>query len=151
MATEAFLRVAHGLHVVPGDETEMASMSTVDSPPGSRARPSDLDARLREMDARAGHGGAQPQSARRPALPHRHAVPPARAFGDAETFTAVAAFSTRKDVSSHRETATTGPERRKQVRRTIPARRPELSKAFSSPAYAAGRARGAPAPFDGGP
>jgi 5-carboxyvanillate decarboxylase len=51
MATEAFLRVAHGLDVVPGDETEMALMRMLKSPPDSRARLVDLDAQLREMDA----------------------------------------------------------------------------------------------------
>ena len=50
-ATEAFLRVAHGLDVVPGDETETDLMRTVEKPPAMRARLTDLDARLREMDA----------------------------------------------------------------------------------------------------
>ncbi|WP_345433413.1 hypothetical protein [Actinoallomurus vinaceus] len=45
MATEAFLRVAHGLDVVPGDETEMDLMRTVENPADSRARLVDLDAR----------------------------------------------------------------------------------------------------------
>jgi predicted TIM-barrel fold metal-dependent hydrolase len=51
MATEAFLRVAHGLDVVPGDAVEMGLMRTVETGPRLRARLVDLDARLREMDA----------------------------------------------------------------------------------------------------
>jgi hypothetical protein len=39
MATEAFLRVAHGLDVVAGDETEMDLMRTVESTLDVRARP----------------------------------------------------------------------------------------------------------------
>jgi hypothetical protein len=50
MATEAFLRVAHGLDVVPGDETEMALMRAMENPPDFHARLIDLHARLREMD-----------------------------------------------------------------------------------------------------
>ncbi|MFD7622898.1 hypothetical protein [Streptomyces sp. NPDC059802] len=84
MATEALLRVAHGLDVVPGDETEMALMRTVEGPPDYRARLTDLDARLREMDA---HGqdmtllslnppGVQPYAV-------ADTVPPTREFSDA--------------------------------------------------------------------
>ncbi|MFG3289161.1 amidohydrolase family protein [Streptomyces sp. NPDC048179] len=51
MATEAFLRVAHGLDVAAGDEAEMTVMRTVETTPEFRARLTDLDARLREMDA----------------------------------------------------------------------------------------------------
>jgi 5-carboxyvanillate decarboxylase len=47
MATEAFLRVAHGLDIVAGDETEMGLMRTVENAPDGRARLIDLDARLR--------------------------------------------------------------------------------------------------------
>ena len=84
MATEAFLRVAHGLDVVPGDETEMELMRTVESSPELRARLVDLDARLREMDE-LGEGmavlslnppGVQP-------YPAADAVPLAREFNDA--------------------------------------------------------------------
>jgi 2,3-dihydroxybenzoate decarboxylase len=84
MATEAFLRVAHGLDVVPGDETEMALMRMLESPPDSRARLVDLDARLREMDAfgqdmavlSLNPPGVQP-------YPAADAVPLAREFNDA--------------------------------------------------------------------
>ncbi|MFI9271197.1 amidohydrolase family protein [Kitasatospora sp. NPDC052896] len=84
LATEAFLRVAHGLDVVPGDETEMALMRTVESPAGVRARLVDLDARLREMDALGqdmavlslNPPGVQP-------YPLADAVPLAREFNDA--------------------------------------------------------------------
>jgi 5-carboxyvanillate decarboxylase len=84
MTTEAFLRVAHGLDVVPGDETEMDLMRTVESPPGFRARLVDLDARLREMDALGqdmavlslNPPGVQP-------YPAADAVPLAREFNDA--------------------------------------------------------------------
>ncbi|QWF82416.1 amidohydrolase family protein [Amycolatopsis sp. CA-230715] len=84
MATEAFLRTAHGLEVVPGDETEMALMRTVESSPAFRTRLVDLDARLREMDA-VGQDmavlsldppGVQPYAA-------ADAVPLAREFNDA--------------------------------------------------------------------
>ncbi|GAA1969591.1 amidohydrolase family protein [Amycolatopsis minnesotensis] len=51
LATEAFLRVAHGLDVVPGDETEVGLTRTVETSPAFRARLVDLDARLDEMDA----------------------------------------------------------------------------------------------------
>ena len=84
MATEAFLHVAHGLDVVPGDETEVGLMRTVESSSGLRTRLVDVDARLREMDA---HGqdmavlslnppGVQP-------YPAADAVPLAREFNDA--------------------------------------------------------------------
>lgn len=84
MSTEAFLRVAHGLDVLPGDETEMALMRTVETSPAFRARLVDLDARLREMDA-VGQDmavlsldppGVQPYAA-------ADAVPLARDFNDA--------------------------------------------------------------------
>ncbi|WP_051939230.1 amidohydrolase family protein [Phaeacidiphilus oryzae] len=84
MATEAFLRVAHGLEVVPGDETEMELMRTLERAPASRARLTDLDARLREMDALGqdmavlslNPPGVQP-------YPAADAVPLARDFNDA--------------------------------------------------------------------
>ncbi|WP_433173403.1 amidohydrolase family protein [Actinoallomurus sp. CA-150999] len=84
MATEAFLRVAHGLDVVPGDETEMDLMRTVENPRGLRARLVDLDARLREMDTLGqdmavlslNPPGVQPYQA-------ADAVPLAREFNDA--------------------------------------------------------------------
>lgn len=84
IATEAFLRVAHGLDVVPGDEPEMALMRTVENSPDLRTRLTDLDARLREMDALGqdmavlslNPPGVQPYSA-------ADAVPLAREFNDA--------------------------------------------------------------------
>ncbi|MEU6171411.1 amidohydrolase family protein [Streptantibioticus parmotrematis] len=84
IATEAFLNVAHGLDVLPGDETEMALMRTVESPSGLRARLTGLDARLREMDALGqdmavlslNPPGVQP-------YPAADAVPLAREFNDA--------------------------------------------------------------------
>ncbi|WP_328607024.1 amidohydrolase family protein [Amycolatopsis sp. NBC_00345] len=84
LSTEAFLRVAHGLDVVAGDETEMELMRTVEKTPAFRTRLVDLDARLREMDA-AGQDlavlsldppGVQP-------YPAADAVPLAREFNDA--------------------------------------------------------------------
>jgi hypothetical protein len=51
MATEAFLRVAHGLDVAPSDQAEMNGMRTMESDPAFRARLTDLASRLREMDA----------------------------------------------------------------------------------------------------
>ncbi|WP_329072832.1 amidohydrolase family protein [Amycolatopsis sp. NBC_01480] len=83
ISTEAFLRTAHTLDVVPGDEAEMALMRAVEESPVPRARLVDLDARLREMDA-AGQDmavlslnppGVQP-------FPAAGAVPLARAFND---------------------------------------------------------------------
>ncbi|MCO5994226.1 amidohydrolase family protein [Actinoallomurus rhizosphaericola] len=84
MATDAFLRVAHGLDVVPGDETEIDLMRTIETPPEFRARLVDLDARLREMDALGqdmavlslNPPGVQP-------YPVADAVPLAREFNDA--------------------------------------------------------------------
>ena len=84
MATEAFLHVAHGLDIVPGDETEVGLMRTVESSPGLRTRLVDLDARLREMDALGqdmavlslNPPGVQP-------YPAADAVPLAREFNDA--------------------------------------------------------------------
>ncbi|CAM2991926.1 amidohydrolase [Streptomyces albus] len=84
MATEEFLRAAHGLEVVPGDETETALMRAVETSPGPRARLTDLDARLREMDALGldtavlslNPPGVQPYAA-------ADAVPLAREFNDA--------------------------------------------------------------------
>ena len=84
MATEAFLHVAHGLDVVPGDETEVELMRTVENSPGLRTRLVDLDARLREMDALGqdmavlslNPPGVQP-------YPAADAVPLAREFNDA--------------------------------------------------------------------
>jgi 5-carboxyvanillate decarboxylase len=84
MATEAFLQVAHGLDVVPGDETEMELMRMVEDPSGLRTRLVDLDARLREMDALGqdmtvlslNPPGVQP-------YPAADAVPLARDFNDA--------------------------------------------------------------------
>ncbi|MFJ4650586.1 amidohydrolase family protein [Nocardia sp. NPDC088792] len=84
MATEAFLIAAHGLDVVPGDETEMGLMRTVEGTPELRGRLVDLDARLREMDALGqdmavlslNPPGVQPYSA-------ADAVPLAREFNDA--------------------------------------------------------------------
>jgi len=84
LATEAFLHVAHGLDVVPGDETEMDLMRTVENTPYLRARLTDLDARLREMDALGqdmavlslNPPGVQP-------YPAAGAVPLAREFNDA--------------------------------------------------------------------
>ncbi|WP_329235145.1 amidohydrolase family protein [Actinoallomurus sp. NBC_01490] len=84
MATEEFLRVAHGLDVVPGDETEMDLMRTVEGSPAFHARLVDLDARLREMDALGqdmavlslNPPGVQP-------YPAADAVPLAREFNDA--------------------------------------------------------------------
>ncbi|HEY2062489.1 MAG TPA: amidohydrolase, partial [Amycolatopsis sp.] len=51
LSTEAFLRTAHALDVIAGDEAEMALMRAVEESPGPRARLVVLDARLREMDA----------------------------------------------------------------------------------------------------
>jgi 5-carboxyvanillate decarboxylase len=84
MATEAFLGVAHGLDVVPGDETEIGLMRTVETAPAFRARLVDLDARLKEMDALGqdmavlslNPPGVQP-------YPAADAVPLAREFNDA--------------------------------------------------------------------
>ncbi|HEX3786495.1 MAG TPA: amidohydrolase family protein [Pseudonocardiaceae bacterium] len=84
MSTEAFLRVAHGLAVVPGDAVELELMRTVENPPGFRTRLVDLDARLREMDALGqdmavlslNPPGVQP-------YPAAEAVPLAREFNDA--------------------------------------------------------------------
>ena len=84
LATEAFLHVAHGLDVVPGDETEVELMRTVESASGLRTRLVDLDARLREMDALGqdmavlslNPPGVQPYQA-------ADAVPLAREFNDA--------------------------------------------------------------------
>jgi 5-carboxyvanillate decarboxylase len=84
MATEAFLRVAHDLDVVPGDETELGLMRTVEDAPDLRTRLVDLDARRREMDALGqdmavlslNPPGVQP-------YPAASAVPLARAFNDA--------------------------------------------------------------------
>ncbi|MFE0026027.1 amidohydrolase family protein [Amycolatopsis sp. NPDC059021] len=84
LATEAFLRVAHGLDVVPGDETEIELMRTVENSPEFHARLVDLDARLREMDALGqdmavlslNPPGVQP-------YPAADAVPLAREFNDA--------------------------------------------------------------------
>ena len=84
LATEAFLHVAHGLDVVPGDETEVGLMRTVENSPGLRTRLVDLDARLREMDALGqdmavlslNPPGVQP-------YPAADAVPLAREFNDA--------------------------------------------------------------------
>ena len=84
MATEAFLHVAHGLDVVPGDETEVGLMRTVESSSGLRTRLVDVDARLREMDALGqdmavlslNPPGVQP-------YPAADAVPLAREFNDA--------------------------------------------------------------------
>lgn len=84
MATEDFLAAAHGLEVVPGDETEMGLMRTVENTPGLRGRLVDLDARLREMDALGqdmavlslNPPGVQP-------YPAADAVPLAREFNDA--------------------------------------------------------------------
>ncbi|QIS20243.1 amidohydrolase family protein [Nocardia terpenica] len=83
ITTEAFLRVAHGLDVVPGDETEMELMRTIENAPETRSRLTDLDARLREMDALGqdmavlslNPPGVQPYSA-------ADAVPLAREFND---------------------------------------------------------------------
>ncbi|WP_091622314.1 amidohydrolase family protein [Amycolatopsis saalfeldensis] len=83
LSTEAFLRTAHALDVIAGDEAEMALMRTVEESPVLRARLVDVDARLREMDA-AGQDmavlslnppGVQP-------YPATDAVPLARAFND---------------------------------------------------------------------
>jgi 5-carboxyvanillate decarboxylase len=84
LATEAFLQVAHGLEVVPGDGTEMELMRLVEAPSGLRTRLVDLDARLREMDALGqdmavlslNPPGVQP-------YPAADAVPLAREFNDA--------------------------------------------------------------------
>lgn len=84
ISTEAFLRGAHGLDVVPGDETEMELMRTIENAPETRSRLTDLDARLREMDALGqdmavlslNPPGVQPYSA-------ADAVPLAREFNDA--------------------------------------------------------------------
>lgn len=84
LATETFLQVAHGLDVVPGDETEMELMRIVEDPSGLRTRLVDLDARLREMDALGqdvavlslNPPGVQP-------YPAADAVPLAREFNDA--------------------------------------------------------------------
>ncbi|ATL68031.1 amidohydrolase family protein [Nocardia terpenica] len=84
ISTEAFLRVAHGLDVVPGDEAEMELMRTIENAPETRSRLTDLDARLREMDALGqdmavlslNPPGVQPYSA-------ADAVPLAREFNDA--------------------------------------------------------------------
>ncbi|KZM72674.1 amidohydrolase family protein [Nocardia terpenica] len=84
ITTDAFLRVAHGLGVVPGDETEMELMRTIENAPETRSRLTDLDARLREMDALGqdmavlslNPPGVQPYSA-------AEAVPLAREFNDA--------------------------------------------------------------------
>ncbi|MGP2435967.1 amidohydrolase family protein [Streptomyces sp. JW3] len=84
LATEAFLRVAHGLEVGPDDATEMHGMRTMERAPAFRARLVDLDARLREMDALGqdmavlslNPPGVQP-------YPATDAVPLARDFNDA--------------------------------------------------------------------
>jgi 2,3-dihydroxybenzoate decarboxylase len=84
MATEAFLRLAHGLDIAPAEETEMRGMRTVESSPALRARLVDLDARLREMDELGqdmavlslNPPGVQP-------YPPAEAVPLARDFNDA--------------------------------------------------------------------
>lgn len=84
LATEAFLRAAHGLDVVPGDEAELSLMRTVERSPAWRARLVDLGARLREMDALGqdmavlslNPPGVQP-------YPAADAVPLAREFNDA--------------------------------------------------------------------
>ncbi|BCJ37063.1 amidohydrolase [Actinocatenispora thailandica] len=51
VASERFLRIAHGLAVVPGDETEMTLMRAVERDPALRSSLVDLDARLQTMDA----------------------------------------------------------------------------------------------------
>ncbi|GAA3523545.1 amidohydrolase family protein [Amycolatopsis ultiminotia] len=51
LSTEAFLRVAHGLAVAAGDETEVGLMRRVETLPALRTRLTDLDLRLRDMDA----------------------------------------------------------------------------------------------------
>ncbi|HEY1699642.1 MAG TPA: amidohydrolase family protein [Trebonia sp.] len=50
-ATESFLRTAHGLEVVPGDETEMDLMRAVEDAGPLRARLLDLGERIAGMDA----------------------------------------------------------------------------------------------------
>lgn len=84
LATEAFLRVAHGLDVGPGEETEVRGMRTMENTPAFRTRLVDLGARLREMDALGqdmavlslNPPGVQP-------YPAADAVPLARDFNDA--------------------------------------------------------------------
>ncbi|KAA9150939.1 amidohydrolase [Amycolatopsis acidicola] len=84
MSTEAFLRAAHGFDVLPGDETEVGLMRTIEGTPGPRARLVDMEARLREMDALGqdmallslNPPGVQP-------YPVADAVPLAREFNDA--------------------------------------------------------------------
>jgi NAD(P)-dependent dehydrogenase (short-subunit alcohol dehydrogenase family) len=66
IATEAFLRVAHGLDVMPGDETEMGLMRTVEKPPAIRDRLTDLDARLRDTTAAPSYVTCSPRPL------HRH-------------------------------------------------------------------------------
>ncbi|MFJ8806380.1 amidohydrolase family protein [Streptomyces sp. NPDC102490] len=84
MATEAFLRVAHGLDVAPSDQAEMNGMRTMESDPAFRARLTDLAVRLREMDA-LGQDMAvlslNPPGVQ--AYPAADAVPLAREFNDA--------------------------------------------------------------------
>ena len=83
-STEAVLRVAHGLDIVPGDGTELGLMRTIERTPDFRARLIDLAARLREMDALGqdtavlslNPPGVQP-------YPAADAVPLARLFNDA--------------------------------------------------------------------
>jgi predicted TIM-barrel fold metal-dependent hydrolase len=50
-ATESFLRTAHGLEVVPGDETEVDLMRAVEDAGPMRARLLDLGQRIAGMDA----------------------------------------------------------------------------------------------------
>ena len=50
-ATPAFLQTVHDLDVLPGDQTEVDLMRTVENGEAMRSRLLDLDARLREMDA----------------------------------------------------------------------------------------------------
>jgi 5-carboxyvanillate decarboxylase len=50
-STEAHLRKAHALDVVPGDRTEVELMRTIERAGPLRSRLLDLDARLAEMDA----------------------------------------------------------------------------------------------------
>lgn len=82
-ATPAFLKAAHELDVLPGDETEVGLMRQVEDAPHMRSELLDLDARAREMDA-IGQDTAvlslNPPGAQ-PYLPG-DAVPLAREFND---------------------------------------------------------------------
>ncbi|MBD2892307.1 hypothetical protein amrb99_12170 [Actinomadura sp. RB99] len=83
IATEAFLRTAHRLEVVPGDRAEIDLMRTVEGSDPLRAQLLDLDARIGVMDAigqdlavlSLNPPGVQP-------YPPEDAVPLAREFND---------------------------------------------------------------------